>query len=84
MSMILSADESRFFENMTIHKQYKEYSIIKTDAFKMIESFSIWTYIFFISGICEMLTVLILIIVPNATGNTLISLITGNIFNEKY
>lgn len=44
-------DESRFFENMTIHKQYKEYTQIKKQTFDLVKDINRWSNYFLIGGI---------------------------------
>lgn len=44
-------DESRFFENMTIHKQYKEYAQIKQKTFDSVKNVNRWSNYFLIAGI---------------------------------
>ena len=45
------AEESKFFENMTIHKQYQEYAQIKKHTFELVKSVNKWSTLFLLAGI---------------------------------
>ena len=58
-------DESRFFENMTIHKQYQEYVKIKGDSYKKLNRVNRWSTIYLTAGILYGLILFLMLFTAN-------------------
>ena len=75
------AEESRFFENMTIHKQYQEYSLIKKKTFEFVNSVNKWSTLFLLAGILYGLFMFMMLFPKDTRRNTISSWISSLILN---